>query len=93
MNRKYIAITAAALFLPAAALAQNADNAASVDVDFGTVDANSDGMISQDEAQAHEELAAAFSTADTNADGNLTEQEFQVAMNASAMPAGQPHQN
>lgn len=44
---------------------------------FSDVDKNSDGQISQDEAQTVEGLD--FSKADTNQDGHLDRQEFDAA--------------
>jgi hypothetical protein len=71
----------AAVFLPAAALAQtvDADTAA-----FATLDANSDHMISMDEAKADQKLAAEFDQVDTNADGSVSQEEYQIAFNSES---------
>jgi Ca2+-binding EF-hand superfamily protein len=66
--------TIAALFatlLFGAAVAAEGDK-----VDFQTLDANGDGVITADEAQAHPELMEAWATLDENADGALDEEEF-----------------
>lgn len=44
--------------------------------DFQSLDANGDGVIAADEAQAHPELMDAWASLDENADGSLDEQEF-----------------
>jgi Ca2+-binding EF-hand superfamily protein len=43
---------------------------------FEDLDANQDGVITQSEASAHEDLVANFNSADSNADGYLTPSEF-----------------
>lgn len=45
---------------------------------FEDLDANQDGVITQTEASAHEDLVAHFNTADSNADGYLTPSEFDA---------------
>ena len=45
---------------------------------FEDLDANQDGVITQSEAAAHEDLVANFNSADTNADGYLTPSEFDA---------------
>jgi len=44
--------------------------------EFGTLDANHDGKISQDELKANVELSGKFSQADANSDGALSKAEF-----------------
>lgn len=65
----YVSLTA--LVLSAAALAQGSLPA------FEEVDADGDGTISQQEAQAVEGLD--FSQADTNQDGSLSRAEYAAA--------------
>lgn len=55
--------------------------------DFATLDANSDGYISKDEAQTADALSTNFDRADANQDGKLTPTEF------SAFEAGQEQDN
>lgn len=43
---------------------------------FSMLDANSDGLISHDEARADERVAAAFAEADQDRDGYLSAEEF-----------------
>jgi hypothetical protein len=45
-------------------------------VQFGTVDANKDGRISQAEADSHSELKTQFSTLDADRDSHLSQTEF-----------------
>lgn len=44
---------------------------------FNELDENQDGVITQSEASADQELVAQFSEADTNQDGYLTPSEFE----------------
>jgi hypothetical protein len=67
---KKLSIALLALGFTGAAMAQEAPS-------FEEVDANSDGMISQEEAAAVEGLDLA--TADTNQDGSLDRAEYQAA--------------
>lgn len=45
---------------------------------FEDLDANQDGVITQSEASADENLVAHFNSADANADGYLTPSEFDA---------------
>jgi hypothetical protein len=45
---------------------------------FNDLDENQDGVITQSEAAAHQELVSQFTTADTNQDGYLTPSEFEA---------------
>lgn len=45
-------------------------------VSFAQLDANGDGMISQDEAQANPQLSQQFQSIDQNQDGQLDQSEF-----------------
>lgn len=45
---------------------------------FENLDANQDGVITQSEASAHQDLVANFNSADTNGDGYLTPSEFDA---------------
>ena len=62
-----------ALLLPATALAQDTEG------DFSTLDANGDGSISQEEAQADEMVAQNFGAADADQDGALSQEEYDAA--------------
>jgi Ca2+-binding EF-hand superfamily protein len=62
-----------ALLLPAGALAQETEG------DFNSLDANGDGAISQEEAQADEMVAQSFGTADTDQNGSLSQEEYNAA--------------
>jgi Ca2+-binding EF-hand superfamily protein len=44
----------------------------------GAVDANSDGIVTREEAQSHPRLSADFDTADTNKDGQLDAAEMNA---------------
>ncbi|HUD96015.1 MAG TPA: hypothetical protein VMO24_00630 [Woeseiaceae bacterium] len=46
---------------------------------FEDLDANQDGVITQSEAAAHQDLVAVFNEVDANADGYLTPSEFDSA--------------
>jgi len=45
---------------------------------FNDLDENQDGVITQSEAAADQELVSKFTTADTNQDGYLTPSEFDA---------------
>jgi Ca2+-binding EF-hand superfamily protein len=45
---------------------------------FNDLDQNQDGVITQSEASADQELVAQFATADANQDGYLTPSEFEA---------------
>ena len=45
---------------------------------FNDLDQNQDGVITQSEASADQELVAQFTTADANQDGYLTPSEFDA---------------
>ena len=79
--------TAATVELPAGALATDTaidpntksgktDTKLSNSSDFGTLDVNADGKVSQEELNANSKLAGRFSKADANADGSLSKAEF-----------------
>ncbi|MGD8709874.1 MAG: hypothetical protein PVF40_05745 [Ectothiorhodospiraceae bacterium] len=44
--------------------------------DMSSLDANGDGMISAEEAQANADLSSQFDSLDSNGDGQLEEAEF-----------------
>jgi hypothetical protein len=46
---------------------------------FDKLDANHDGKLSQDEAQAHPTVASHFASADASKDGVITKDEFMAA--------------
>ncbi len=64
----------AALMLPVAAFAQAAD----ADI-FSTLDANADGAVTMEEAQADQMVVQGFTAADVNQDGNLSAEEYEAA--------------
>jgi len=77
--KKLIIITSMALISPL--LAQAADNAALASSEarapaFKTIDANSDGKITRQEASAFSALEVTFDKVDTNKDGALDAGEF-----------------
>jgi Ca2+-binding EF-hand superfamily protein len=45
---------------------------------FDALDADHDGRVAQQEAQAHPTVAEHFSKADTNGDGALSKEEFDA---------------
>ena len=63
---------AAAPVAPAPAADQKADAAS----DFGAIDRNKDGKLSQAEAQSNTDLTSTFSTLDADRDSYLTPTEF-----------------
>lgn len=46
--------------------------------DFSNLDTNQDGYISQDEAQAHQQLSSNWQDADRNADNQIDQSEFSA---------------
>lgn len=68
-------IAATALTLSAAALANEGQ-----EVTFSTLDADRNGVIDQQESQAHAPLAERFENADHDQDGQLSQSEFSFAM-------------
>ena len=64
----------ATLLLPVSAFAQTADT----DI-FTTLDANADGNVTMEEAQADQMVAEGFTAADVNQDGNLSAEEYEAA--------------
>ena len=64
----------------------------SIDDYFARYDANHDGVITWNEAQADADLVSAFNRADANTDGVLTRAEFQdaavIAVNERNSAAG-----
>lgn len=81
--KRFLAFTAAAL-LSGAAVSQGeeappapANTPAPTSV-FDGLDADHDGRIAQQEAQAHPTVAEHFGTADANGDGALSKEEFDA---------------
>lgn len=58
--------------------------------DMSSVDANADGMVSMEEAQAAypEMTAEQFSEIDSNGDGAIDDSEMTAAIDAGLLPAG-----
>ena len=88
-----IAIAAAAL-LSASAFAQDqstptdSTQATTQNSAFQALDADHDGKISQDEAQAAPVVARSFTTADKDKDGKISQDEFNQSFTTAA-PAPQ----
>jgi hypothetical protein len=79
-----LAITATAL-LSTAAFAQEGGRSP-----FDILDADHNGGINQQEAQAHPTVAQAFTAADADGNGAITREEFNAAFTTSAPPAASP---
>lgn len=82
-----IAVSLASLLAAGGALAQQAspqppaaDMKAAIDDKFRQLDANGDGVISQEEAGKMKGLTERFQSADKNKDGKLDRDEFGAAM-------------
>ncbi len=73
MNKLIVSL--AALGLGAAAYAGDMEKKTS----FNELDANSDGLLTQEEAAADEKISADFTTADANQDGYVTAAEYDDA--------------
>jgi Ca2+-binding EF-hand superfamily protein len=83
--KQLLAITATAL-LSTTALAQNQQGGSPFDI----LDADHNGSISKDEAQAHPTVAQAFSSADANGDGMITREEFDASFTTTQSPPSPP---
>ncbi|WP_040556693.1 hypothetical protein [Reinekea blandensis] len=70
-------LTAAIMTTATLAIAEDA-------LEFSAVDADSNGLISMEEAAVNEALLDSFSALDLDVDGNLTEDEFAAFTVASA---------
>ena len=79
-------VLAAAALLSTAALAQQTEGAQSSA--FKALDADGNGSISTQEAQASPIVARSFATADQNKDGSLSRDEFDASF-TTAPPSGQ----
>lgn len=73
MNKLIVSL--AALGLGAAAYAGDMDKKTA----FSELDANNDGLLTQEEAAADEKVSAAFTAADSNQDGYVTAAEYDDA--------------
>jgi hypothetical protein len=85
-SKTLIAVAIAALIPLGAAVAGDKDKTGKAPT-FDTLDANSDGRISQTEAAVDSHIV--FSTADANGDGYLDKAEWKASMKGSANPAPQ----
>lgn len=70
---KFVAIAGSIVLASGMAFAGDKDSKK-----FEDLDANQDGVITQSEAAAHQDLVAVFNEVDTNADGYLTPSEFDA---------------
>lgn len=52
---------------------------------FGEIDTNSDGLISEEDAQNHEWLADNFDQADANADGYVNQSEYDSLLGGQTL--------
>lgn len=86
-SRSLIALTVAALIPLGAAVAGDHDKAGK-GPSFDSLDANSDGRISQAEAAVDSNIV--FSTADANGDGYLDKAEWKASMKAGKTTAPMP---
>jgi hypothetical protein len=84
MKKSLIALTVAALIPLGAAVAGDKSGKAPT---FDSLDANSDGRISQTEAAVDSKIV--FSSADANGDGYLDKAEWRASLKGSASPAPQ----
>lgn len=64
--------------LALAATVQAGENSAPPPAGRSSVDANADGIVTREEAQAHPRLAGQFDAVDTNKDGKLDAAEMNV---------------
>ncbi|HZD53682.1 MAG TPA: hypothetical protein VE175_11590 [Woeseiaceae bacterium] len=73
--KKILAIAAGLILASALAFAHDEEKQMK---SFNELDENQDGVITQTEASADQELVAQFQTADANQDGYLTPAEFDT---------------
>lgn len=68
--------------LPATGMPGEGRSGVSVSMDnrFGTLDANSDGMLSNSEVSRDAKLKGSFKSLDSNNDGNLSSAEYQASL-------------
>jgi hypothetical protein len=77
MSKYLIGLTAALLLMTGAVFAaQHEKGMMGEQSSFNTLDANHDGTISKEEAQADASLAKSWDKADANSDGKIEESEF-----------------
>jgi Ca2+-binding EF-hand superfamily protein len=76
MKTQLILICSAALLAPAA-MAEDADSSDDKHDMFTTLDADSDGKLSKEEAAGHSGVASNFISIDRNSDGFISEGEFR----------------
>jgi Ca2+-binding EF-hand superfamily protein len=76
MVRSARLLFSAALFALASQGAQAAEGKAQGEAKFESLDKNSDGKVSLNEASEHDGLFVAFENLDKNKDGTLTKEEF-----------------
>ena len=84
-SKTLIALAVAALLPLGAAVAGEKSGKAPT---FDSLDANSDGRISQTEAAVDSKIV--FASADANADGYLDKAEWKASMKGSATPSPAP---
>lgn len=80
--KKFVAIAGGLILASGVALAQSSDPSMSGSEgqpkSFNELDENQDGVITQTEASADQNLVAQFQTADANQDGYLTPAEYDT---------------
>jgi Ca2+-binding EF-hand superfamily protein len=82
-----LAIFCCAALLSGTALAEDNDKTRDNKSDsFATLDADSDGKLSKDEASGNASLAASFDRLDSNSDGYVSRKEFR--RNTMPKPSG-----
>lgn len=81
-----LTILCAAALLSGAAIAGDDDKSDGKGSSFASLDADSDGKISKDEASGNASLTASFDKLDSNADGYVSKKEFR----RNTMPKPKP---
>jgi hypothetical protein len=90
MKKKDFLIVAAVVLLPFGAFAAEQGQQSTSQETFNQLDANQDGYISEQEAQADPQLAKDWSQADTNQDGKIEASEFSAFEESVQQGGGMP---
>jgi Ca2+-binding EF-hand superfamily protein len=83
--KQVLTIVATAL-LSTAAFAQDQKGGSAFDI----LDADHNGSINREEAQAHPTVAQAFTSADADGNGMITRQEFDASFTTTTPPTDAP---